>query len=610
MKKIFCSLLFIMLAVVVWAAKSTGVVRVWQQPDGTTIRVRLMGDEHVSWYQTVDGIMLKRVDKAFYVAEISADGMLKATDILAHNPGQRSKQETALAKMQTPQLFFTAANRMEEAKSRAIDGYPNKNSYSPHSGKVRVPIIMMNYPDTAFTFEKEKFEDYFNGTVRTPYSSATRLDGFSSVAEYFRDASHGKLNLEFDLYGPYMADNVHKYYGNDGGKSFSLLQEAVRKADGDIDFSKYDSDGNGKVDMVYILFAGAGANLSGDGDDFWPACWTGIYTINTEDGVAINVIGGASELAISENAEDYDGPTIRAGIGVTAHEMSHGMGMPDLYWTSRPFPQMIFEGKSYNDYNNCGPEDWDLMDGGENLSGAIWPCQYTAWEKDVMGWIDVEELDKPADITLYPLNEEGGKAYRVTNPENKYEYYIIERTQFTEWNYYLHRRYGSGMLIFHVNASASGLSMSPNLTYGRPNVTILPADGFILGSYAYDEDAPAVPYNGVVQKITEEMFIQDSKGDPYPGLKGVISLAAYKNYTKIDGGKDMVERFPITDIRANDDGSISFKFMGGTTAIDAIRDKTTYKEGRIYSLDGQYLGTDPSRLPSGIYIQNGRKFVK
>lgn len=603
MKKIFCFLLLFISVVSLWAAKSTGAVRQWKQPDGTIVSVCLMGDEHVSWYQTTDGVMLCRKGNAFYVAEVNDRGDLLPTNVLAHNAGQRLDGEVTLAKAQKRELFFAAAKRNLSVRSRAIEGYPS-NTFSPHTGTVRVPIIMMGYPDVPFTFDRDVFEDYFNGTVRTDYSRETRFDGFSSLAEFFRDASHGKLNLEFDLYGPYVADFNHDYYGKKAGHSFNLLTEAVKKADADIDFTKYDSNGDNRVDMIYILFAGAGANISGDDNDFWPACWYG-GNYSTDDNITYNVIGGASELAIT--AADNDGEAIRAGIGVTAHEMSHGMGLPDLYWTLSSDPQMEYGGKKYPDFNNCGPEDWDIMDGGENLFNAMWPCQYTAWEKDVMGWIDVEELTEPADITIYPLNDDRGKAYRITNPENKYEYYIIERTQFTEWNYYLNRQYGSGLMIHHVNASAGGLSMSPNNEYGRPNVTILPADGFILASYSIEK---TIPYKGIVQEITDDMFTLDAKGDPYPGSEGVTSLSAYKNYTKIDGGKDMVERFPITDIRANDDGSISFKFMGGTTAIDAIRDKTTYKEGRIYSLDGQYLGTDPSRLHSGIYIQNGRKFVK
>ena len=46
-----------------------------------------------------------------------------------------------------------------------------------------------------------------------------------------------------------------------------------------------------------------------------------------------------------------------------------------------------------------------------------------------------------------------------------------------------------------------------------------------------------------------------------------------------------------------------------TTAINTVNtNKTTTT--RIYTLDGRYVGTDPDRLPRGMYIINGKKIVK
>ena len=96
---------------------------------------------------------------------------------------------------------------------------------------------------------------------------------------------------------------------------------------------------------------------------------------HNEEGKIVNVIGAANELAV----DDYDGEPVRAGIGVFCHEMSHGMGLPDLYWTLSYRPRDEYGDV---DFDNCGPEDWDLMDGGENLYNGMWPCQYTAWERE------------------------------------------------------------------------------------------------------------------------------------------------------------------------------------------------------------------------------------
>ena len=615
------------------ASKSTGEAHAFAQPDGTTLMVRLLGNETRSWYQTLDGVLLKRNGKAFYIARTVSDGTLANTGILAHNLDSRTEIERTAVKAQDKSLFHKInTDTIAEAKNKknVIAGYPSADKFCPHSGKIRVPVILMEYAETdsdnvKFEFDKETFEEYFNGTKKTPYSSATRFQGYSSVAQYFNDASYGDLQFEFDIYGPYTANKGHDYYGHHsddgyptGNHEFALLTEAVKKADPDIDFSQYDTNGNGYVDMVYVLYAGTGANISGDENDFWPSCWYNC-SISTADGnkIKINVIGGANELTIS--AANYGGTPIRAGVGVTCHEMSHGLGLPDLYWTSGSTPK---DAQGYVDYNNCGPEDWDVMDGGENLYNAMWPCMHTAWERDIMGWITAEELTEPCDVTIYPLNKNGGKAYRVTNPANTNEYYIIENYMYDEWNYYINARYGRGLMITHVNASSNGLSMSCNNTYGKPSVTLLPADGFVLGDYSEGE---TIQYRGNVVKMpsasetdssgnytnnwNDLYFLPEAKGDPYVATKyagdPVTSVAAYKNYA----GEDMVTKYPITDIKRNSDGSISFKFMGCASTGIADVNASNDKKSDVYTIDGRAVDNN-SALPHGIYIQDGHKIMK
>ena len=398
---------------------------------------------------------------------------------------------------------------------------------------------------------------YFNGTTRTPLSEETKWNGYSSVSEFFKDASFGLFEPIFELYGPYTAKNKHDYYGKNSRNISVILSEAVSKADNDIDFSQYDSNNDGKVDMVYIFYAGTGANLSGDNNDVWPACFPGNQNISTNDGVRITTIGGANELAVYASGSPT-GESLRAGIGVTIHEMSHGLGLPDLYNTGTPRNPAT----GLPDYSNGGPEDWDIMDGGENLYNAMWPCQYTAWERDVLGWMDIEELTESEDITIYPLNDKKGrgKAYRITNPANPNEYYVIENNCVGEWNQYQNNKYGAGLMIYHLNSSSTGFAMTPNNTYGKPNITILPADGYIMGLYNRGEK---IMYNGVLttmpvkdSEFRSQYFNPESQGDPYPGLKKVTALRSFKNYS----GPEMSEIYGITDIRKNEDGSIYFHY--------------------------------------------------
>lgn len=577
MKQIVLSLIFLFAtATGVYAAKSSGTPKAVRQPDGTTLMVRLLGDEHFSWYQTMDGIIVVGKDNAFYIAEICADGALKSTGVLAHNLDSREAGERSLAAAQDRKLFFAKGAEGAHAKRKAIAGYPSAN-FCPHTGNVRIPIIMVEYPDVKFTFQdRSVWEEYFNGTERFPMSNDTRFKGHSSVGQYFSDASFRNFTPEFDLYGVYTVAHPHDYYGYNTANTSDIISEALALADTDIDFSRYDSNNDGKVDMVYILYAGTGANISGNMSDIWPQCYYG-YNYQ-QDGKNIRIVGLSNELAVT--AADNQGTALRAGIGVLCHEMSHGLGLPDLYNTSNNAP---VDEHGYADWNNCGPEDWDLMDGGENLFNGFWPVQYAAWERDIMGWMTLEELDSPADVTIYPLDSENGKAFRVTNPANANEYYVLENFGKVTWNEYQARKQSSGLLITHVH-DISRYGMTPNNTYKHPNLTIVPADGFLLALYSVGE---TVWYDGRAQQVTREMFDNELKGDPYPGVKEVTAVGAYNNYS----GAEMSIKFPITDIRQNDDGSVSFRFMGGGTGIVDVN-----------------AGTEQETVPRKI-IKNGRIMI-
>ena len=586
MKKLFTFIFAsLFVATNIWAAKSAGTAMLVFQSDGLAVTIQLLGDEDFSWYQTVDGALLVREGSEYYIAKYENGGLV-STGILAHDESDRTDAENAAIAAQDKKAFFDQADNSVKKRRNAVARLDKKN-FSPHMGEIHIPIILMNYTDKQFVLgggDKKKlyevFEEYFNGETRTPYTSETRFQGYSSVRQYFIDASNGKFTPVFDLYGPYETANNHDYYGKANGKTSALLKEAVACADADIDFLQYDSNNDGNVDLVYVLYAGTGANLSGNRNDVWPACWYN-RTITTKENKIVNVIGVANELA----ASSYLGEPVRAGIGVFCHEMSHGLGLPDLYWTLGYKPTDI---NGNVDFDNCGPEDWDIMDGGENLYNGMWPCQYTTWEREYMGWEDAEELIGAQNITIAPRNK-GGKAYRITNPADPYEYYTIEHSGYDEWNYYLNRQYGNGMLIMHITSSAGGFSMTPNNEYGHPNVTLLPADGRILGYYTYTENP----------SITLVDFKNSLRADIYPGLNGVTSVDSFKNYT----GNDMVDGFGITDIVQNEDNTVSFSETYGK--INYTRNMSADWGTVVVPFDVDYDSTNKDYT---LYYLNGASF--
>ena len=179
-----------------WAAKSAGTPMLVFQPDGMTVTIQLLGDENFSWYQTTDGVLLVRNESEYYIAKV-VKGELVSTGILAHDECDRTDAENAAIAAQDKEEFLAQADNSVRTRRNAV-ALLNKKNFSPHMGEIHIPIILLNYTDKQFVLgngDKEKlyevFEEYFNGTTRTPYTSETRFMGYSSVRQYFIDASYG-----------------------------------------------------------------------------------------------------------------------------------------------------------------------------------------------------------------------------------------------------------------------------------------------------------------------------------------------------------------------------------------------------------------------------------
>lgn len=273
------------------------------------------------------------------------------------------------------------------------------------------------------------------------------------------------------------------------------------------------------------------------------------------------------------------------GIGLFCHEFSHTLGLPDIYAYRTPAENQ----------DDQGMEFWDLMDGGTEVRGGRVPASYLAWEREVMGWMKIDELKDSCNIKNLKSIDNGGKAYKIVNPKNSNEYIVLQSIQKGPWYQgWRDGTYGKGLLAYRVSYPFNKVNVFdfPNNEKGKPRVIPIPADGKILA---------AANAGGSITKFTQQL-----NGDPYP-YNGINKI---DEFTMYDG---TILKRSISDIVENDtERHVSFKFINNEpTAIQSpsIIERST-SDNRIYTLDGRYVGTDASILPHGIYIQNNKKFVK
>ncbi len=521
LKKILLTALVSSTTLGVMAVPAKRNLRTFRQSDGTEVSVRLLGDEHFHTYVTTDGLTVAReADGDFYYQTSNGVSAVKA-----HNPEARTAAEKAYVTKEATALTLEslAKSRVEQINRRKVNKVSTRSGDTqvPNTGSPRVPILLVQYQDKKFKDADPltTFNEFFdNGSV--------------SALSYFRDQSNGKYTPQFDVYGPVtLSGNRAVYGGNDASGNDkgcgNMVGEAVQALDGQIDYALYDNDRDGECDVLIVLYAGDGEASSYDSDAenaVWPCQWSlsgsEFRRALTLDGTKIDKFAVFNELN-GTNLRKID------GIGTFCHEFSHCLGLPDFYDTN------------YGNHFGMGP--WSVMDYGNYNNDSYTPIGYSAYEKEFMGWIDIEEGVEGTLYTLPVFNSldlEKDKAVKLSNPRDKNEYFILENRKLQGWDKYMPTE---GLFIYHVTYSkyAWDSNVVNNNTVQR--MTPVPCDNSLKMDFYYGD-----------YYINEKDLLGDLW--PYNGNNEFTNTSAPAQNLNSGGKLGM----PVTEITKNDDGTISF----------------------------------------------------
>ena len=580
----------------VWGAKANSIPVQVRQADGTTITVILRGDEHINWYTTLDGVLLvQAADNSYYVGKVTKDGRLIATQQLAHEAAWRSSAETNLISKQDKDKFYTYVSKVAEQSENSYNNSPLTRvtvdsgydgvPYFPHTGSPKALVILAEFADTTFTIQntKQVFTNYLMNEGHFSETAYAQNRNYKGVRGYFKDCSYGQFTPTFDVVGPVKLPKPQTYYGAGNDNITDLMTDACNAVDNEVDFSQYDANGDGLVDLVYIIYAGHSANYRGNAStDIWPKSGTTILS-KTFDGKSIRRYGVSNELAGRENKKK-EKETIN-GIGLFCHEFSHTLGLPDIY---------AIPGTAAADQDNQGMEYWDLMDGGTEVQNGRVPSPYLAWEREAMGWMTIDKLTSDQQVTDLKSLENGGKAYKILNKNVANEFIVLQSIQQGGWYQgWTKTQIPKGLLAYRISYPYDKVNIFdfPNNVKGKPRVIVVPADGEVLSAMNSGGD-----FNKYITNLTNDLYPLGSKN----------SIDGFKMYD------ESTLKCKIINITQNDaNKTVSFKFIADVTGIQSAPiTNLTISDNRIYTLDGRYVGTDRDALPHGIYIQNKQKFIK
>ena len=617
-KKLLFGLLFA--AMTAGAVKMKPGINIIKQADGTTITVRAYGDEDLSYFLASDGTLLYQEGTNFYIAGVKADGTQYSTGVLAHEPSMRTIKEISAIKAQNAKAFYNSMETQAKANKVRREPMTPDNSLLPSLGKHKIPVILVEFSDVEFSVENPKatFDKYLNGKELFNKETDPEMgQNYAGVAKYFKDMSFGKFEPEFEVYGPVNLGKPLATYGAGYSSQENmglLLTDACTAVDDEVDFTQYDSNDDGNIDLIYIIYAGFSQSIAGNSTDCIHPKSGYLSLAKSFDGMDVKRYGVNNELN-GTPADQANGPIIN-GIGLFCHEFSHCMGLPDLYPKSGSIAEACI---------NQNMDYWSLMDAGEYTANGYRPTAYTAWERERLGWMEIGTLTGPSNVELKSLDE-GGAAFRIYNDKDEtgHEYYIVENVQNNGWNKNL---FGNGLMVTHVDYLSSQFSLGGckvNNTEGHPRMHVMAADGmfvpeYFLGStiedsyitFLKEHNADLVAkYGGQVFSI--EDYKAEAAGDLFPGTSNATSLTDDSQPMKAWTYNGETMGKPITDITNDtENGIVSFKFMGGGEPVDGINEVTVNRttDSRVYSISGTYMGNDINSLPKGIYIRNGKKVI-
>lgn len=526
------------------------------QPDGTTLMVRIIGDEYYHRYSTTDGYTLApQADGSFTYVVPSAS---TRPPVLAHDPDKRTATELQL--LQCMPTHVTDPAQLPQARQAQLQaGIQSRQQSRFDYTRFRGLVVLVNYNDRQFSMADPVafFDDMINQPGYTGYdSSDPLLQAYShftgSVRDYFYDNSNHLFDPQFDVVGPVNL-NRSISYANGMSRGPEMMAEAIASADSLIDFSRYDTDGDGRVDMVYFIVPGPGANSGAPSAYLWPHKGNMGYLNVLLDGVQLDAYACSTEMLLIDGQEVYD------GIGTICHEFSHVLGLPDLY--DRDYTQG--GGQSIH------PDQWELMSNGSYLNYSRTPAGYSLYDKYSLNFASVQTISQPGDYRLPPL-ETSHQGILLPSP-NQGEFFLIENRQPIKWDAYLP---GHGMLVARVDSvdEQAWLSKEINTDPSHNHYQLLRA--------------------GNEASITAMSHDSDS----YPGSRAVTSLNNFStpNLLTWDG---QYNDWSITDITEQDQ-QISFSIVAGQapyTLVEDFEGMATSDDKNLQDIEGAFCRWDFSK---------------
>jgi M6 family metalloprotease-like protein len=411
------------------------------QPDGTTLGVRVWGDEYDHYVEDLAGYTLIRDPQSGWLCYARYDAAgedLISTSVPAGEsvpaglqPGVRLPAEIRRARITERRAASAGITRLGFSENGEKSTYPTPAIH----GEVRGIALLVDFSDQPASTTPAQVEAFLN---QRGYNGNFNN---GSVRDYYFDVSDGRLDLTHEV-TPYFyrAVNPKSWYEDPsagvGWRARLLVTEALEElARRDFDFSLYDANGDGFIDLVSCFYAGSPSWSFGAG--LWPQAGEAGFQAN---GVTARL------WQISPLGE-------RLYLGMVCHEIGHALCQwPDLY---------------DQDGSSSGVGVYCIMST-TGFTNPVHPCGPLKYGSN---WAETVLLDGMMSAQQAPAA--GNHVFVLPHPTVTSEFFLLENRRPSGRDANLP---STGLAVWHVDWRGNN-----NLEYQMPHahymVTLVQADG-------------------------------------------------------------------------------------------------------------------------------------
>lgn len=506
------------------------------QPDGNVITLQQKGNADQTWFETPEGYAVMQDGERKWVYAEVAGGNIRALSggtSLVPSALVVGSDDPAAAGI-TPHLFDDIAHDHSDAYAaagtlhRSVSG---GNPISDVSGTIPTVVILGYYDDavspancascgttTADTFQQSVFNTVNTGqSVANYYSTMSKgAVAISPVSETHGTANDGVVGwIRLGATTPEATASSTSSF-----KSNRVASDAITGAMSYMDFTTYDTDGNGVITNrevgILIVLAGyegsfgrdeSGAVLAGDTStpriwgqsrSFSPAFSGVSIPTQSSNGKTVSINTSNGGFTYSVIGERHGGHV--ATMGIMVHEMGHSVfNLPDLYdISSASYGIGIWSSMSYGSWGQKV---------GDSAPGDT-PVALDAWSRVALGWVTPTTPTSGSTATFNSAAGSSGNVIKLPTSTNN-EYFLVENRQKEGYDqgltYLIYTSTYGGLAVWHIDDNVGSARLNndnANASHKRVDIVGAVGDSKIDNKTNYGQ-ATNLYYSGNVTVVND-----------------------------------------------------------------------------------------------------------